>query len=476
MGSAAREGVSPLCARTFFMALELTSRGWALSEFGECELGDPRRTARAVTYATAAAERPEGPTPRQTDDWGDCKAAYRLFHRPEVTFAALAGPHWRRTRAAAQGHVLVVNDTTETDYRGPVEGLGPTGNGRGRGFLLHSSLMLRAADLSIVGLAGQELFYRKPAPPGESNATRKARPRESQVWNRVVELVGAPAVGVRYTHLMDRAADNWELFRTLRAQDCDWVVRASATNRKVRVGAEDARLVTLEEALAGGAELGTYEFEVRAATNRPARRARIGVRVVAVATPVPSHTSRAAREAGAEPIAHTVVEARELRPPPGATPIRWILYTSHAVSTFAEAEQVLGWYEARWTIEEFHKGLKTGCRLEERRYESAGALEAVAGLYSVLAVRLLQLKTVARAEPERPAAALVPAAWLEFLRLLRPKAQLDTVRQVVRELAKLGGFLARKHDGEPGWQTLWHGIEKFQLLLQGAQLARNTCG
>lgn len=458
------------------MTLELTSGSWASSEFGECELGDARRTARAVAYATAAAERPEGATPRQTDDWGDCKAAYRLFNRPEVTFAALAAPHWRRTRAAAQGHVLLLNDTTETDYRGPVAGLGPTGNGSGRGFLLHSSLMLEAADLRIIGLAGQELFYRLPAPADETNAARKARPRESEVWNRVVDQVGPPAAGVRYTHVMDRAADNWELFRTLRDARCDWVVRASATNRKVLGGGDAARRIPLDAALAAATELGAYEFEVRAAPGRTARRARIAVRVVEVAIPAPNHTSRAARALGAEPIAQTVVEARELAPPPGAPPIRWILYTSHAVGSFAAAQRVIEWYEARWTIEEFHKGLKTGCRLEDRRYESAAALEAVTGLYSVLAVRLLQLKTVARADPKRAAESLVPRAWLDFLAALRPKAKLATVRDVVRELAKLGGFLARKADGEPGWQTLWHGIEKFQLLLQGAELAKKQCG
>lgn len=448
-----------------------------MREFGECELGDARRTARAVAYATAAAERPDGATPRQTEAWSDCKAAYRLFNRPEATFAALAGPHWERTRAAASGHVLVVNDTTETDYRGPVAGLGPTGNGGGRGFLLHSALMLSADDGEILGLAGQELFYRRPVAPGETNAARKARPRESEVWSRVVDAVGPPAAGVRYTHVMDRAADNWELFRTLKSHGCDWVVRASATNRKVQVGEGDAaRLVALDEALASAKELGTYEFEVRAAPGRAARRARLGVRVVAVMIPAPSHTSRESRAAGTEPIAQTVVEARELEPPPGATPLRWVLYTSHTVDSFAAALRILGWYEDRWTIEEFHKGLKTGCRLEARRYESAGALEAVAGLYSVLAVRLLQLKTVARAEPKRKADTLVPRAWLEFLRLLRPKAKLDTVREVVRELAKLGGFLARKSDGEPGWQTLWHGLEKFQLLLRGAELAEKRCG
>lgn len=456
------------------MPTELTPQGWAKAEFGACNFGDARRTARAVAYATSAAQNPAAATPDQTDDWSDCKAVYRLFNHPQVTFTALADPHWKRTRASARDHVLVIDDTTETNFGRGREGLGPTGDGGGSGFLLHSALMVQADDRRIVGLAGQELFYRRPVPRGQSTAVRKRRNRESEVWGRLIDLVGAASPGVRYTHVMDRAADNWEVFLSLRRRGCDWVVRASSLHRTVL---HRSGRLSLEQALSCGTEVGEYDLEVRAARDQPSRTARVAVRVTQVTMPAPDYTAPRYRRLRDTPLSQTVIEARELHPPKAVRqPVRWVLYTSHPVRTFADAWRVLEWYEARWTIEEFHKCLKTGCRLEGRQYETAAALEAVAGMFSVLAVRLLQLKTVARAEPDRPAANVVPAAWLSFLRIVRPRAKIITVRDFVRELAKLGGFLARKGDGEPGWQTLWRGFKKFQTLLAGADLIREKCG
>src|SRR5690606_13307057 len=112
------------------------------------------------------------------------------------------------------------------------------------------------------------------------------------------------------------------------------------------------------------------------------------------------------------------------------------------------------YYERRWLIEEFHKAIKTGCRLESRQYATADRLEAVAGIISVLAVRLVQLKTIARTQPNRPAKEIVPSEWLEMLQAQR-KVQVETVRDFFRHLAGLGGFLMRKRDGEPGWITIW---------------------
>lgn len=136
---------------------------------------------------------------------------------------------------------------------------------------------------------------------------------------------------------------------------------------------------------------------------------------------------------------------------------------------------MLEYYEKRWLIEEFHKALKTGCRLESRQYRTAQALEAAAGLSSVLAVRLVQLKTVARTAPETPAEGLVPKAWLEMLAALR-KRPIVTVREFYRHLAGLGGFLMRKGDGEPGWITLWRGVEKLLLALRGHYAMKKRCG
>ena len=142
----------------------LPPRQWAEEQFGSCDLGDDRRTRRAVEVAATFAANPSGSTPHQMENWPDLKATYRLFDSDGVSFESLASPHWKQTRARTSGHWLVLEDTTELDFgiHRAVEGLGPTGNGRGYGFHLHSALMVGADSEEIVGLAGQVLFYRRP--------------------------------------------------------------------------------------------------------------------------------------------------------------------------------------------------------------------------------------------------------------------------------------------------------------------------
>ena len=172
-----------------------------------------------------------------------------------------------------------------------------------------------------------------------------------------------------------------------------------------------------------------------------------------------------------------VVEAREVNPPRGVKPLRWVLLTSERVRTFNGAWRVIEWYEKRPLIEEYHKCLKTGCRVEARQYREAHRLAAVTGLLSVMAVRLLQLKAVARTEPDRPAAHVVPSAWLKTLRAVsKSRKPIHTVREFFRGLAMFGGFLGRKSDGEPGWQTIWSGLETLLLCLRGAEALKERCG
>ena len=169
-----------------------------------------------------------------------------------------------------------------------------------------------------------------------------------------------------------------------------------------------------------------------------------------------------------------VVIVQELKPPPGAAPIRWVLLTSLPVATFTDAWQVIEDYEQRWLIEEYHKVLKSGCSVERHALRTADRLEPLIGLISVIGTRLLQLKLVGRNQPEAKAATHVPAAWLKCLQLARPKLKLTnlTVYEFFRELAKFGGFLARKSDGEPGWQTIWRGLQRLLGLLAGIRLVQ----
>jgi hypothetical protein len=117
-------------------------------------------------------------------------------------------------------------------------------------------------------------------------------------------------------------------------------------------------------------------------------------------------------------------------------------------------------------------------RAQTTQYETAPCLETITGVLSATAVRLLQLRLVARDEPQRPADQVVPLNWIAMLRRLRKRnlRQPWTVRDFYRQLAMLGGFLGRKSDGEPGWMTLWRGFEKLHLCLRRANAIERKCG
>ena len=255
------------------------------------------------------------------------------------------------------------------------------------------------------------------------------------------------------------------------------MIRAAQLKRQVLD--EEQLTVSLDVAIRRSPCLGTYELEVNANNDQPARTASIEVRATKIAMPRPkTGVTSYARDTGIKSIPMWVVEARETSPvAKGVKPLRWVLLTSEEATTFEQCWTILGYYERRPLIEEYHKCLKTGCRLESRLYRTAKRLEPVIGLACVLSVRLLDLKQVARQEPERPAEQVIPKRWLKALpRILRRPRKLETVRDFIRALASLGGFLGRKCDGEPGWQTIWHGLDTLILCLRGMESRPQKCG
>lgn len=457
---------------------ELDVNQWAEQQFGDCQLGDKRRTRRAVSAAAQFAADPSGSTTRQTESWSDCRAVYRLMDQEDVTFQALAEPHWKLTRAQTSGHFLLLGDTTTLDFGAhrKVQGLSPVGDGRGRGFLLHSSLMVSAEGEEIVGLVGQTIYHRKPVPKKETFRQRLNRERESKIWGDVIELVGPAPEGVAFTHVFDRGADNFEVYCRLVLSQTGWVVRAAQLRR--RVITPTAERLRLDHYLDSLPVSGTYELSVAANKDQPARTTEVEVRFGSVLVPAPRDCGKFVRECGIVTIAMWVVEVREVKPPAGVEPLRWALFTSHAVESFDDAWRVIGYYEKRPLIEEFHKALKTGCRLESRQYRKSHRLEALTGMLSVLSVRLLQLKSIARVDPDRSADKVVPKRWVQMVRCLQrgKHRKISTVQQFYHAVARLGGWLGRKHDGQPGWITLWRGFDKLILMIRGAEASMKKCG
>lgn len=429
-----------------------------------------------VKLASQVAAKPEAATPAQTETWADCKAAYRLFDADEATFEAVIAPHGAQARAVGPGTYLVINDTTELNFGDDrdLPGAGRVGPGQGRGFYLHSALVVAAAGEELVGLAAQELYARPLAKVKRvgSAARKRLDARETDVWGRVIDRVGPAPQRSRFIHVGDRGADNFDVYGHLLEQRAGWVIRAAQLKRLLAEGD------SLDERLAAQPSLGSYELAVSANQDQIARTARLEVRTAAIVMPRPrTGVSRYVREQGVTEIAMWAVEVREVAPPKGIAPLRWVLLTSEPAATFDDAWRIVGWYERRPLIEEYHKCLKTGCRVEQRQYRDGDRLAPVIGLLSVLAVRLLQLKTVARTDPEQPAASVVPATWLVALTAVRKSRKpIGTVRDFFRALAGLGGFLGRKSDGEPGWQTVWRGLQTLLLCIRGAEAIKGKCG
>jgi hypothetical protein len=463
------------------MSFRIDAGEWAGQQFGNCDLGDARRTKRLIKMAKQVANHPSASFPEQMRSWGDLKAAYRLFDRDEVTFDAIAQPHWEQTRSVTPGRYLVLGDTTELDfgYKRDIDGLVPIGNGSGRGFLLHNALMVEAQSETLVGVAGQTIFYRQPAPKNENKSQRFQRERESQVWETVINQIGPPAEGVQLVHVFDRGADDFNVFCHLVQNRGEWVVRASSMERYIL--AADGETKRVKECLAELSLAGTYELNLRARPGQAARTAKLELHFGQMHMPAPKHKTPYVQLLDPAPIPMAVVRVREVKPPRGVKPIEWILFTSLPVTNFAEAWSVVEYYECRWLIEEYHKALKTGCRVQERLLENSDRLEAMVGLMSVVAVRLLQLKSVANSDPDQPARCVVPALWLQMLGAVQKKIRRVhdlTIYQFYREIAKLGGFLARKGDGEPGWITIWRGWEKLNTMVEAAELITKSkkCG
>lgn len=458
---------------------------WAQRNFGGCDLGDKRRNRRLIQVAEQMSANPSASLPGQFPKWTDLKAAYRLFDGDHATLSSIAGPHWQLTRqfGGQRNRVLVLGDTTELDFGRMriISGVGPTGNGSGQGFLLHNAMMVDADTEEILGMAGQAIHLRKKKKKGakKENATeRLKRARESQVWGTVIDDIGPPQNDTQYIHVFDRGADNFEVYCRLLDQCGDWVIRAGKLDRWV-LGEDNERL-KVKDYLEQMKTLGHYDLELRARPKQKARTATLEVRTGSVKIPRPKHVSPWVRQRKQEPIAMNVIEVVETNPAKGIKPIRWVLFTSLPVGSWAKVWELIGFYEQRWLIEEYHKALKTGCKTESRQLKTKDRLEALVGLTSVVAIRLLQLKSFARTNPEKKARSVVPSVWLRMLKIAGKLSNVSdlTVGQFYREVAKLGGFLARKSDGEPGWITIWRGWEKLNTYVQlSTQLEQqDKCG
>jgi len=447
-------------------------QAWAAEELRHVDLGDARLGRRLVRMVEDLAARPTASVPEASGTWAATKAAYRFWDTEQVTPEAIRASHTQSTmeRVQSQAGVLAVQDTTDLDFahHPATQGLGPLNNAFQRGLKVHSSLAV-SGDGVPLGLLHQAVWARDPNTVGVRHQRRKreTKEKESQRWLTALQASQEVVpVEVQVITVADSEADIYDLFALPRRPGSHLLIRGTH-NRRV-----DDTAAYLWEAVRESPVCGAYTLAVGRKGDQPSRQAEMSVRYRSLAIEPPRCRKQ---RASLRPVCMQAVLVEEQMPPAGVTPVCWLLLTTLPVETVEDALRCVRWYSYRWLIERYHFVLKSGCRLEGLQLETAERLERALATYCIVAWRLLWLTHEARQHPSTPCNRVLEAHEWQSLycrihRTSQPPVVPPTLRQAMRWIAQLGGFLGRKSDGEPGVQTVWLGLRHLNDLADMWQL------
>ncbi len=443
-------------------------RPWSEQEFAEAFLGDERLQKRLFILAEDFYARPQASIPQACGSRAKTKAAYRFFEHESTTLETLLAPHLRASeeRLRQKSVVLAVQDTTSLNYatHAAMKGLGSiTNRAEGMGLEVHDTM---AFDLegTPLGLLDVQCWARPLEEFGKNKRCKKVRieEKESYKWLKSYQKVAEIQKRCPQTMLVsmgDREADIYELFLlALKDPGGPKLLIRAAHPRRV-VGKEGS----VWENVAKKPLMGTSILQVPRRGKRAAREASLEVRFAEVHLRPPDKKERLGE------LRVWAILAEEKNPPAGIEPLKWMLLTTLPVGTFQEASEKLRWYARRWGIEVYHRTLKSGCKIEERRLGHADRIEACLAIDMVVAWRIFHLCKLGRETPDVPCTVFFEEAeWKALVCHTRndptPPAQPPTLREATRMVAALGGFLGRKSDGEPGTESLWIGLQRLDDL------------
>ncbi len=469
--------VYPLCPRWREQLGVVRGEGsgdWAEREFGRARFGDRRLTQRFVSIARDFYARSQANIPKACNgERAKVKAVYRFLGNEEVTLAKLLEPHQEQTlqRMAEHKVVLSVQDSTSLNYTAhalSTEGLGPIGTKQSEalGLIVHDTVAVTPDGLAL-GVLDAQVWVRDWE---DKEAGRPIEQKESVKWLRSYELAAKLQAQLKKTRIVsvgDREADIYELFAMAREH-----IEAGGPHLLVRA-TDDRRLADtaqkLWEKVQAQPLAGHREIVVPPRPGRKARKAELSVRFCEVLLSPPQGKSTLGN------IRLCAVHAREQRAPTGVEAVEWMLLTTLDVNDFDQACEKLDWYVQRWMIEVYHRTLKTGCRIEDRQLGTVRRLENCLAIDMMVAVRIMHLTWLGRTHPNRPCTIYFEdnqwKALSCFLTRKRvPQKTVPTIREVVGWIAKLGGYLGRKSDREPGTQVLWEGIQRADDIIETVKL------
>lgn len=461
---------------------------WTIEEMKTANLRDKRLNKRLATIVSALAERPTASIPAACGGKRETDAAYEFFANPKVTFEQVLQPHVdaTRQRIAAQEVVLLVQDTTELDVTRPqqqVVGAGPMDSVSRRGAHLHL-MEAFTPEGTPLGAVWAEAWTREDAyfskPQKEKRKRRKALPieeKESFRWLdglRHARQAAQECPQTRCICVGDSESDIYHLFAEPRGEaGVHWLIRAC---QERPLEAADGSEQVIRDGVLAGTVLFAKEITVRGRhaktacetrtrrESRETRKAVVEVRAARVTLRPPANGDRSL-----PPVSVNVVLVREPNPPEGEDPIEWILLTTLPIDGPDDVRQIIQYYCVRWMIEVFFRTLKSGCRVEERRFEHMDRLLPCVAVYLMVAWRTLMVCRLGRSCPDMDCEAVFePSEWKSVWMAIHHKApprKSPKLAEMLRLIGQLGGYVNRPNRTDlPGPQTIWLGLQRMRDL------------
>ena len=464
--------------------------GWSRREFRRSDLADGRLRRRLERMGAAWERHPGQPLPAVFPGGAARQAAYRFLHNKQVSSEDILQPHREALaeRCRRETTVLLVQDTTTLNYTGLREsarGLGPLQErtGGARGLFVHAAVAFTSGRRPL-GVGGLETWARPEAEP------ETGRERESRRWFRGFDRgreLGRACPGTRVVVVGDRESDIHGLLKhqAEHAAEAGLVVRACASRQR-RVKVRDPRLrATMLRTLESQPDFETpvrtgRKVRIAAQGGKRARRARTALTELTIGR-VELQPPKDRPQDG--PVSAWAVRVLETAPPAGQPPLEWLLLSSEGGPTAEWAERIVGWYEARWGIEEYFRVLKSGTRIEDRRLQEADALVKCLAFDAVTAWRVFHLDRYARDAPDTPADEVLSAderqvigAVVQAEDLLPPADRgrpiPPDIRSWIAVLARMAGWRPSKRQPLPGCEVLWRACVQLRMMVRLLQAAR----
>lgn len=436
---------------------------WVGTEFALADVGDHRLDKRLATIIEAFASYPQASIPQASGLWSQAKATYRFLKNKKVAHDKILHPHQQATqgRIGQQKVVLAIQDTTTLNYThlAQTEGLGTIStNPKLRGMLVHTTWAVTPERLPL-GVINQQTWTRPEAEYGKAQNRRKKsiQDKESQRWLdslAVTETIQKENPHTLLINIADRESDIYELFEQASSCQCKLLIRASwdrGVNHPEKYLWPHLKAQPVAE---------TMEVSITRKAKKKERTAVVEIRFASVTLNPPRHRP------SLPPLSVWAIYVNEPNPPKGEEPLSWMLLTTLKVESAEQAIQCVQYYAVRFTIEIFHKVLKSGCRIEQRQLESAEGLRRCLALDTIVAYRILSLTMLGRTVPHLPCSVIFEEhEWKSLYCFVHktptPPELPPSLNEAIRMIARLGGFLGRKRDGHPGPTVLWRGLQRL---------------